>query len=407
MGSAQLVTRGDVSQTFFAGAFFDPNASSQSHLIEYLVSPNVKSTGRPWRGNELTPIVAEVFRAGSPLLSAAHLDLSGAPQGNPVALYVSRAQHETVTISFPEHTAYNTVVAVAVALDVFTDQAAFRSTRRFESLYSRLQVVEQPLLTDAPLDDAQLQQLYIRTFRDAVAEVAARAAEDLRSERARSAAVFQIDRFTLPKELPSELDQLVEAALTADHRSADAQERQRELARLTREVQHTLHQFVLAELRRRGVADVALLSPPSPWANAYVLSALKDRLGPFDGSLILSIIDVGAMNGYTVTAGLLRTSTVTTEERRGMASRVFAAQMAARIFRPHGDGAGSDIMPASMSDLAAKTAQGSGGEGYLELAELHRRTTREIALTAIRRASQDLAPKLVDLMVKTAHEVNR
>jgi hypothetical protein len=113
------------------------------------------------------------------------------------------------------------------------------------------------------------------------------------------------------------------------------------------------------------------------------------------------------MNGYTITAGIVGTSTVTTEQNSGVASRVFSAQMAARIFRPHPDGPSSEIVPASIHDLVAKTALGSGGEGYLDVVELQRRTTREIALAAIRRASQDLAPKLVDLMVKTGREINR
>jgi hypothetical protein len=403
----QLVMRGEVNQTVFAGAFFDPKASPSSHLIEYLVAPNAKPTGRPWHGNELTPLVAEVLHQSSPFVNAAHLDFSNAARANPVALYVSRAQHETVTMRFPDHTAYNTVVSVAVALDIFTDRAASRGTRRFESLYSRLQIVEQPLLTDAPLRDPELKELYRRTLRDAVDEVAARAAEDLTSARVRAKAVFQIDRFTLPRELPRELDQLVEAALNADGRPNDAQEQQRELQRLSAEFQHTVHQFVVSEMRRRGLSDIAVLPPPSPWVDAYVLSPLRGQPSPFDGSEILSRINVTEMNGYTVTTGIVQASTVTTEERRGMASRVFAAKMAARIFRPRANGRESDIMPASLADLTAKTALGSGGEGYLDIVEFQRPTTREIALTAIRRASQDLAPRLVDLMVRTAQEVNR
>src|SRR5262249_50032046 len=197
----QAFTSGDVGPTFFAGAFFDPKASPNSHLVTYLVAPNATRTNKPWHGNELTPDVTQVLGQSSALLGTAHLDLSGAQRGNPLAIYVSRAQHEQVTMRFPDHTAYNTVVSVAVALDIFTERAESLGHRRFESLYSRLQVVEQPLLTDAPLSESKLQELYRNTFRDAVAALAARAAEDLSSPRTRAAAVFQIDRFTLPKVL--------------------------------------------------------------------------------------------------------------------------------------------------------------------------------------------------------------
>ena len=47
---------------------------------------------------------------------------------------------------------------------------------------------------------------------------------------------------------------------------------------------------------------------------------------------------------------------VSAEQKRGIASRVFTAQMAARIFRPGADGAPAKIMPASVQDPVAKTA---------------------------------------------------
>ena len=419
--AAGLPRRDELRQTFFAGAFFDPKASPSSHLIRYLVAPNAGATTGPchslvppaekkaretWHGNELTARACEILGAGSPLLGVAHLTLTGAQEGNPVALYVSRAQHESVRINFPGHTAYHTVVSIAVALDAFTDHAAFRSTRRFESLYSRLEVVEQPIMTDAPLDDAALVDQYRRTFHDAVVEVASRAAEDLSATPARSSAVFQLDHFALPKALPSGLDQLVEAAIDADGRTGEGRLRQREVERLRAEFQHTVHQFVVAEIHRRGLSDIAVLSPPSPWTDAYVLRLLLDRIGGYDDSDVLSKIDVTAMNGYTITAAMVRAGTVTKSESRGVASRVFTAEIAARIFRPH-DGAAPEMMPVSTRDSAAKTATGFGGEGYVDVAEIERPATRELALSAMRRASQDLAPKLVDLMVKTAHEVNR
>jgi hypothetical protein len=351
--------------------------------------------------------VRDILANEPSLLGAARLGLAGTNDGNPLALYVSRAQHEWVRINFPGRTAYHTVVSIAVALDIFTDEAALRNTRRFESLYSRLQIVEQPTLTDAPLSESELVDLYRRTFHDAVVEVARRTADDLAARRTRAAAVFQVDRFVLPRDLPPGLDQLIEAALTADDVRSDPQRRQREIDRLRAEFQHTVHQFVVAELRRRGITDIALLSPPSPWTDAYVLALLRERLPDQEGPGILSTIDVTAMNGYTVTAAMVRAATVTKSETRGIASRAFTAEIAARVFRPHANGAPPELVPASLTDQAAKTAVGFGGEGYADVAEIQRPTTRELALSAIRRASQDLAPKLVDLMVKTAHEVNR
>src|SRR5690242_9876077 len=41
---AQVFTTDDFKHTFFAGAFFDPKASSSSHLVKYLVTPNASFT---------------------------------------------------------------------------------------------------------------------------------------------------------------------------------------------------------------------------------------------------------------------------------------------------------------------------------------------------------------------------
>lgn len=406
--SAQSGGNWDLKQTFFIGAYYDPVVSSESHLVQHLVKPNLLDEKRALQGNELTPLAREALSAEPVLQQVANMTLAGDTDGNPIALYVSRAQHEQFEFPVPDSdaTIYYTVISIAVSLDILTDQAAMDVAKRLESLYTRLQVLEQMIETDRPLTTTELAKHYRDAFSRAVTQVANRAANELQWTRTKARAVFQIDSVRFPKQLPTPLQQLVDGAIAASGATPTEDMRRREEKRLRRELQHTVHQFIADELRQRGIGDIALLPPPSPWSEGRIARLLRNRLRFLDDSPVLSQVDVTAMNGYTISVYLLGAAVKTLKSNSVQASKVFGVQLAARLFRPDPDGQSPAHVPSSIADPAEKTAMGAGGQEYMDVNGLIRPTTRDIALNAIRRAAEQMAPKIIDLIEKTAGEIN-
>lgn len=399
----------DLQRTFLAGAYLDPATSRRSHLVRYLLDPAASDGDGPLAGNELTPIVRGVLRDMAPSLGALRLDLNGL-DGHPVAFFLSRAQHETALLDLPPPAGRHfTVLSLSLSFDVLTDQAAFEQTRRLESVYSRMRVIERVVESEGELGEAELRRHYRAMFEQAVREVSLAALGEISARRARAQAVFQLDGFSLPAPQDDAIRGLLDraAAARAVPSDGDPAVARREEDALKRELLHLVHQFTHQELQRRGIADIALLPPPGPWTEGRVARLLKDRLSFLDDEPVVTRVDVEQMNGYHIRAALLQSGTRELERNRLASSRLFGARLASRIYRPrHGDPTALHV-PSRISEPSAKTAIGDGGEAYLAVVGLERPATRDITLGAVRRAAEAMAAPLVDLLLLTRDEINQ
>ena len=94
---------------------------------------------------------------------------------------------------------YLTTISVSAALDVMTDQAAFRNQKRFESIYSNMVIVNQVIHGRNRVSDADLAKHYASTFDAAVKELLQRATKSMRDNRDRASAVFQVTQMRATK----------------------------------------------------------------------------------------------------------------------------------------------------------------------------------------------------------------
>jgi hypothetical protein len=116
----------ELQQTFYTGTFFDPSAPAEAHLSRYLVRPMLAANNlRPaerLRGHESTASVKQLIRQDGRLEKLLKLSVDS-DQGNPVAIYISRAQHDSYVFresrsAAPRHV---TVISLALSLDIFTE----------------------------------------------------------------------------------------------------------------------------------------------------------------------------------------------------------------------------------------------------------------------------------------------
>ncbi|HAU29173.1 MAG TPA: hypothetical protein DCW68_03570 [Rhodospirillaceae bacterium] len=419
--SARAAGNTDISQTFFAGAFFDLPPGRDNQLTKYLVRPVSKVAGE-LAGDEMTPLAQSLLSRETDLVKKLHLVLAPtdasdalAMKGNPVAVYLSRAQHETLTYSAPgTPSQFLTVFSVALTMDIFTDKAAMSQRRRLESIYSKLFVGEQSVVTDHAMNSSELATAYRDLFAKTLHELAIRVATDRTWDRDAADAVFQFTAFNFPSSgPPAEIRQLVESAIGAEGRAESDDARNWETERFKLELLHTLHQFVSDELRRQNLSSIALMSPPSPWAQANVGSLLANRMGmgrmdngqPMRFYVDSTLEETGTLRmkgksqvlGYTISAGLAKAGTSVLAENKLGRQMQFSAGLAARIQRPN-PGGKPKLMPTTIENKAAKTPTASGAKAFEVVTGVIRPTTREIAMDAIRAAAHDLAPKIVALM---------
>ena len=411
-GAARAAARAiEFRRTFFAGAYFDPATAPSSQMMTYLVGPLTNRSsaprGPPANGNELTPFVRDLLTRDGRLQAAINLQF-GADEGNPVALYLARAQHDVYSFRANPSAPLlvETVVSIALSLDVFTDQAAWSSARRFESLFSELLVFEVPSETDVPLDSAALAATYKMAFTGAVHRLIERAVPQLHIDRTLAKAAFQVTEFRLQPQMSVQMSAVLTDGLAAAGLAADAPAMDRERRLLKRELSHMLNQAIVNELQRRAVRDIVMLPPESPWSDGHVLNVLRNRLGaPTDIKLVNSIPDVG-IAAYDVIGATLADVDQLHHAEGGVESRVYGVRLAARIMRTPPGGAAYQV-PSNIADPNRKTALGTAGEPYLEIAGATRSSRREVVLDAFRAATRDLAGPAVDLMVMTAKEINR
>jgi hypothetical protein len=352
-------------------------------------------------------MVVELLRDDPRLQDAAHMSLSG-DAGNPIALYVARAQHDTRRFQSAEDAPvyYRTVVSIVVSLDIFTDEAAWESAKRFESIFSELLVHEIARQTNDPLTEDQLKATYKEAFQEGIKELVGRAIERLEWQRQRASAVFKVTRLMFPKVPSAELDAIIHDGLRSAGIPETADAISREKKAITREFSHLFNQFIIRELRARGIDDLAMLPPESPWTDSKILSLLRGRPGVSGEVEVVSQIDTAKVNGYEIFGVLTKTVNTVHATEGLVTSKLFGAQFASRVYRPSQDGAKHKHVPSGIADAKTKTALGLGGLAYLEIDGQERSSLRPVVFDAIRAAIQEAAPRTVELMVETAKEIN-
>ena len=112
------------------------------------------------------------------------------------------------------------------------------------------------------------------------------------------------------------------------------------------------------------------------------------------------------MNGYTISAALDKTYTTTFGQNRLMARRAVNAQMTGRIYQPSPYGGEPKQVPSRLADVADKTPVSHGAASYAEFRKGSPRAIELDTWEALEVACASLAPKLVELMVMTAREIN-
>lgn len=380
---------------FFAGCYYDTAVSNASMLSRYLIAPVRTNMNLTQDGAEMTPFVLNVLDQRKDFAAATGLNVNG--EGNPIAISVTRAQHELITVLTPGlPPEYLTTISVSAALDVMTDQAAFRNQNRFESIYSNMIIVNQVIHGRNKVSDADLVKYYQMTFKAAVDELLERAMKSMKDNRDRASAVFQVKNMVLPAQLPQDLDALIAGGIEA---SADqnANARDEELKKLTREIKHIYSLMIMDALAKAKITNVAILPPESPWAEARVLSRLKERLRI--NAEILTQPDASRMNGFEIRAGITNAA----RSKAGSTSQVNVT-MGSRIVRVNANGS-TDHMPAAIQDPMKKVAVNTGARSFVDSASFKRGVTRDITMAAIRDAAEGTAKNLVPHIKATANEL--
>jgi hypothetical protein len=413
----------DLRETFYVGSFFDLPGGTDNQLVKYLVKP-VCNANSDLMGDELSEYVNSLLQKEKSFLDLIHLDLypqkpedeNWGKKGNAVAFYVSRAQHETIKYKAPGvGDEYLTVVSIAMSMDIFSDRAAKKRQLRLESIFSKLLIGEQPVVTDTPLSEKRLKSIYSALFEKTLKDLVQQVEGELRWKRDRAKAVFQFNQLDIPKMSP-ELSQLIENTLASDGKQKAGTVADLEKERLKLEFLHTLHQFVSKRMREKGISDIALMSPPTPWAQGNVGEILKNRLvgrKRAKQTTIRFYVDPtmeqggtfrfkgkSAVFGYTVRAALPRAHISKTKKTKLVTQKQFTTQLAARIYRPV-PGNKPKWMPVTVGK-EKRTAIAYGCKAFKNIKGMERPTTRELAMDSFREAAKDISPKLIALMQEIA-----
>ena len=378
---------------FFAGCFYDPALSEASTLFRYLVRPTQDRADAQKDGAELTPVVRAILERKQEFGRIAQLN--DKDEGNPIALSVTRAQHEVVTVTMsglPNE--YITTVSVSMAIDIMSDKAAFRNQNRLESLYSTMLIVNQVIQSRNRPGESELARHYQNVFFAAIDEIIVRVTKYLRDRRERALAVFQVKNMVLPTPLPLDIAGLISSGIDADgDKSEDA--RRREMTNLGREVQHIYSLMILEGLERAKVTNVAILPPESPWTEGRILRRLQQRLGL--QSEILFQADSSQMNGFEIRAGILKV-----ERTKGSGNSLIACTMGSRIVRKKGDDL--EHLPSSIKDASRKVAVSTNARTFIDRPDFKRGLPRDVIMSAIRDSARGTAVALVPLLKFTAEE---
>jgi len=401
---AQLDQSKDLEKTFFVGAFFDPALNAQSQLIKYLVSPQINDGSAP-QGNELSNLARDALRQETAFLKATNHVLTGSTDGNPIAVYMSRAQHQTFNITRSIKSVHYTWISVTVHLDIFTDEAVFENSKRFESLYSRFQMVNQVIKTSGPLSDTRLEREYAELFIQAVRKLARQSAENLEWSRSRADAVFQIAKFLPPRKPSVGYDSLLENAINSQAMTVNDESKKREHIRLQRELMYSMHAFVTARLREKKIDNLAMLPPESPWNDSKIIKLLENRPGmSFMAGKVLSTIDVANMDGYRIYGLWAGEGTQELERNKHQALMLFVPMIAGAIYGVDTNGKLTGSRPLCLTDKKARKPVGRRGIQYREVLGLP--MNRVVFIQAFRASAEVLAERLVELMVLTAREAS-
>jgi hypothetical protein len=391
-------------QHYYAGCFYDTAAHSESHMIKHLVDPErrMQKLGPESFGAEMNLLALEIVEADAGFRDRARLSIRE-PIGNPLVLGLQRAQHEVTSIKVegvPDE--FLTVISITVSLDVMTDKAAFRESHRFESLYSTMMVVNQLYQGREIPNDVRMYELYRNTFKLAVAKVLDVAEKAFDDRREQAKAIFQVHNMVLPNPLPSEVEQLITGALSANG-ATGGDERAGEIAKLSREMRHIYSQMILDAMEKRNVHELSLLPPTSPWSEARVLRQLEQRLGI--NAEILAQPDPSRMNGYEIRAGISKAETVEVKKNQIGGVMQLNVSVGSRIVRSQGDGNLIHV-PLAIANPMDKVSTGIGYRNFNEVIGMTRSATRDVMMQSFRDASRKTADGIVDLMLAVAKEIH-
>ena len=375
-------------QAFYAGTFFDVAESAGTSLENYLVRP-VTGDSRTFNGNELSGVVRAFLKSQPHLTRNINLAVSNSTKGNPVAFFVSRAYHQQHVMTPEGRRIYFTWPSITVHMDVFTDEAAFENVRRFETLYSDLQIRTQPIKTMKPLSSTKLQQEYTELLHQAVGALLERAAQGPTWRRGFTEALFKVEKFYPPKQMSSEY-KLV--AYGGDQHSS----RTRSANTFGREVLFQLNAQLNNVLRKEGLTQIGIIPPDSPWTKGKIIRLLERRPGlGFLNSTGLSTPDLHALG-----ARKLLVAWAGDELRREKVDRVreiglFKSMLAAAIYDVETGGKLGGKQPDCLPDSKLKTL----GHATFQFRDVQGLPpNRRVFTKGVRLASQDLAAKLVGYM---------
>jgi hypothetical protein len=427
----------------FAGAFHDsitPDdyniTKKNNHLIRYLAIPllrkqdynknQIKESLK--RGAGLDILITNLLKQEKSALKVLKLPLNDSSalaknmndsRGLVVAVYVSRAQVEEVRYRAEGvRDDYMTTLSLAISLDIFKRTRLRGSAGRIDPIYSRLLVGDTVIpskgssLSEGKIN-SNFEKLLIRTFHDLVEEVK-REVTILKTSSRNIAGLFQIQGFKTPKSKKirtkaPEIHQLIQTAATGSISEDEA----KDMFQL--ELQHTFHQFLSKELRKRGVSDFALLPPQSAWIGKSIGTELTSRLSnsktTFTQIGAKTDIDATGMGlsdatykGYSIKLFLLKSATLLAKKDSLWETKIFAIKIGGRIFMPRKGDKKPCILPLSIKSNKNKTAMVTGSQEYTNVVGLHRPTTRDIVMHSVRKGSKAIAQSIVNLMEKTVKE---
>jgi len=335
----------------------------------YLIGPVRRDGGFERTGSELTAFVRDIVLREHEFITAANLQTAG-DIGNPVAIALTRAQHEIEKVTTPGlPPEYVVRIGVTASLDIMTDQAAFRNMNQFETLYCTM-VMGTVSGTRRSVTDAVLADAYKEAFAGAIRSVLANATRYFNDKRESAKAVFQVKNMVLPQQLPPEIEQLIASGLEANADTGNTA-RELEIRKLGREFQHYFNFKLKEQLDAQKINDFVLLPPSSPWTDGNVLSILNKRLGI--SADILTEPDANKVNGFEIRAGIVSEA----RSKIAQGSRIDMT-IGSRVVRRTGDKIVH--VPASITDPAKKTAVGSGAEIIQETADFKRVVPRDTTM---------------------------
>jgi hypothetical protein len=373
-------------QSFYVGTFFDTRKSKGTSLEKFLVRPLTGSKHVP-KGNELSGVVRDFLKTKGHLTGPLNLAVSRSTKGNPVAFFVNYASHQQYTTTTEGLNYVFTWLSVAVHMDVFTDESAFENVRRFETLYSDLQIHTTPYKTSKPFTDKKFKQAYSALLKQAIKALLDRAKTTTIWRRGFTKALFKIDKFYPPKNMSPEYK------LLAHGISSNASQTKRD-NRYNEEILFQLNSQINNIIRKQNLTNIGIIPPDSPWTKGKIIRLLERRPGmEFLRGNKISSPDLHSLGARKILAAWAGDKTRRVQNSSGLS--LFKTMLGAAIYDLDAGGKLGAKQPACMPPteqkiIATYTYQFPDSN---ELPNIRRRFKKGVRIT-----SNELALQLVEYM---------